>query len=93
MRTSQQRRDRTTDRWIDLIAASYGMPRVVLLREMGTMPHLARAVAALIAADQRAEAERNAVAQAKQKQEEDEMRAYLAELKAEQDAMRAEQGV
>lgn len=75
------------DRWIDLIAASYGMPRIVLLRELHTKLNLAREVAKIVARQQEAEAAEEAKARAK----EDEMRAYLAELKAEQEVMRAEQ--
>lgn len=53
-RSRQRRHDRITDRWIDLIAASYGMPRIALLRELGTMPHLAGEIARMIAQQERA---------------------------------------
>lgn len=59
-RRTQRRHDRLTDRWIDLLAASYGMPRVTLLRELGTMPHLARAIGALIAEQEKAPAKSTA---------------------------------
>jgi len=49
---TRQRHDRLMDRWIDLIAASYGMPRIVLLRELETPLHLAREVARVVAANQ-----------------------------------------
>ncbi len=73
-----------------MLAASYGMPRIVLLRQLGTAPHLARAIAAIQAEDMRRQATEAAEAQAKKAQEEAEMRAYLEQLKAEQAAARAE---
>lgn len=42
------------DRWIDLLAASYGMPRIVLLRELSTPLHLAREIARMVAEQERA---------------------------------------
>jgi len=84
-RTQRRRHERLTDRWIDKIAASYGMPRIVLLRQLRTMPHLARAIAAVIAEQERVAQEEAAAAARAKQQQDNEMRAYLAELKREQD--------
>lgn len=51
-RATRRRRDLLMDRWIDLLAERYGMPRVALLVTLGTAPHLARAIAAIVAREQ-----------------------------------------
>jgi hypothetical protein len=89
-RAAQRRHDRLIDRWIDLIAASYGMPRITLLRELQTMPHLARAIGAIVADNQRADAIAAAEEKAKKEQSEREMYDYLTELKRQQDEDRAQ---
>jgi hypothetical protein len=82
---------RQLDRWIGLLAQLDGVPRLTMVRCLRTPAHLQVAVAQLIAADRRADAARAAELAQKKQQDEAEMRAYLEELKAEQDAMRAEQ--
>lgn len=72
-----------------MLAVSYGMPRVVLLRSLRTLPHLARAIAAVIAEDQRAARAEDAAEKARQAQSEREMYDYLTELKRQQDEDRA----
>jgi hypothetical protein len=60
-----------------------------MLRRLRTTAQLQMAVARLIAADKRAAAAEEAEEQAKKRAQEDEMRAYLASVKAEQEAERA----